>query len=109
MSLKVSILQAISIKENNPDTNVFILYRDIRTYGERECLYKKAREMGVVFVRYSLDNKPRVTEIENGLEVVVFDPILQKNLKIKADYVNLATAIEPAENVRRFPSSIKFR
>ena len=93
-----SILQAISIKENNPDTNVFILYRDIRTYGEKEYLYKKAREMGVVFVRYSLDNKPKVTEIENGLEVVVFDPILQKNLKIKADYVNLATAIEPAEN-----------
>ncbi|MEA1947420.1 MAG: FAD-dependent oxidoreductase [Thermodesulfobacteriota bacterium] len=93
-----SILQAISIKENNPDTNVFILYRDIRTYGEKEYLYKKAREMGVVFVRYSLDNKPIVTEAGDGLEVSVFDPILQKNLKIKADYVNLATAIEPAEN-----------
>ena len=93
-----SILQAISIKENNPDTNVFILYRDIRTYGEKEYLYKKAREMGVVFVRYSLDNKPIVTEAGDGLEVSVFDPILQKNLKIKADYVNLATAIEPAQN-----------
>ena len=93
-----SILQAISIKENNPDTNVFILYRDIRTYGEKEYLYKKAREMGVVFVRYSLDNKPKLTEIENGLQVDVFDPILQKDLRIKADYVNLATAIEPAQN-----------
>jgi len=93
-----SILQAISIKESNPDTKVFILYRDIRTYGEKEYLYKKAREMGVVFVRYSLDNKPKVTEIENGLQVDVFDPILQKTLRIKADYVNLATAIEPAQN-----------
>jgi heterodisulfide reductase subunit A len=91
-----SILQAISIKENNPDTKVFILYRDIRTYGEKEYLYKKAREMGVMFVRYSLDNKPRVTEVENGLQVDVFDPILQKDLRIQADYVNLATAIEPA-------------
>jgi heterodisulfide reductase subunit A-like polyferredoxin len=93
-----SILQAISIKQSNPDTKVFILYRDIRTYGEKEYLYKKAREMGVVFVRYSLDNKPKVTEIENGLQVDVFDPILQRNLRIQADYVNLATAIEPARN-----------
>jgi len=54
--------------------------------------------MGVVFVRYSLDNKPKVTEIDNGLQVDVFDPILQKNLRIQADYVNLATAIEPAQN-----------
>jgi heterodisulfide reductase subunit A-like polyferredoxin len=93
-----SILQAISIKQNKPDTKVFILYRDIRTYGEKEYLYKKAREMGVVFVRYSLDNKPKVTETDNGLQVDVFDPILQKDLRIQADYVNLATAIEPAQN-----------
>jgi len=93
-----SILQAISIKEENPETDVFILYRDIRTYGEREALYKKAREKGVIFVRYSLDNKPKVIEVDNGLEVDVFDPVLQRNLKIKADIVNLATAIEPAEN-----------
>jgi heterodisulfide reductase subunit A-like polyferredoxin len=93
-----SVLQAISIKEQNPDTDVFILYRDIRTYGEKEYLYKKAREMGVIFVRYSLENKPKVSEIESGLQVDVFDPILQKNIAIKADYVNLATAVEPADN-----------
>jgi heterodisulfide reductase subunit A len=93
-----SILQAISIKEEKPEINVFVLYRDIRTYGEREILYKKAREKGVIFVRYSLDNKPKVTELEDGLAVDVFDPILQKKLQIQADIVNLATAIEPAEN-----------
>ena len=93
-----SISQAISIKEETPDKDVFILYRDIRTYGEKEMLYKKAREMGVIFIRYSLDNKPKVSELEDGLGVDVFDPILQKNLQIKADLVNLATAIEPAEN-----------
>jgi heterodisulfide reductase subunit A len=93
-----SILQAISIKEEDPETDVFILYRDIRTYGEREALYKKAREKGVIFVRYSLDSRPKVVEVDDGLEVDVFDPILQRNLKIKADYVNLATAIDPADN-----------
>jgi len=93
-----SVSQAISIKEKNPDTDVFILYRDMRTFGERETLYKKAREKGVIFIRYSLDNKPAVTEAGDGLEVSVFDPILQKKVRIKADLVNLATAIEPAQN-----------
>ncbi len=95
-----SISQAIAIKEMNPDIHVFILYRDIRTYGEREALYKNAREKGVIFIRYTLDQKPIVTEVEDGLEVGVFDPILQKELRIKADYVNLATAIEPVDSHR---------
>ena len=93
-----SVSQAIWIKEKQPDTDVFILYRDMRTFGEREALYKKAREKGVVFIRYSLDNKPTVSETKDGLEVSVFDPILQRNIKILADLVNLATAIEPAVN-----------
>jgi heterodisulfide reductase subunit A len=93
-----SVSQAIYIKEQNPETDVFILYRDMRTFGERETLYKKARTKGVIFIRYSLDRKPTVAEFDGGLEVSMFDPILQKNLKITADLVNLATAIEPAEN-----------
>ena len=93
-----SILQAISIKENSPDTNVFILYRDIRTYGEREALYKKARQLGVIFIRYSLENKPVVVEAGDALEVTVFDPILQRKVRITADLVNLASAIVPNEN-----------
>ena len=93
-----SVSQAIAIKEKQPDTDVFILYRDIRTFGEREVLYKKAREKGVIFIRYSLESKPVVTETPDGLHVRVFDPILQKELLIHADLVNLATAIEPSPN-----------
>ena len=93
-----SISQAIAIKERRPDTNVYILYRDIRTFGEREILYKEARAKGVVFIRYSLDSKPAVTEADGGLEVRVFDPILQKRVLIRADVINLATAIVPVEN-----------
>jgi heterodisulfide reductase subunit A len=89
------------IKEQKPDANVFILYRDIRTFGEREVLYKKAREKGVIFIRYSLERKPSVAELPDGrLNVAVFDPILQRDLDIEADLVNLATAIEPADNER---------
>ncbi|MEE4352405.1 MAG: FAD-dependent oxidoreductase [Desulfatiglans sp.] len=93
-----SVLQAISIKDQNPDTDVYVLYRDIRTFGEREALFKEAREKRVIFVRYSLDRKPIVSEGPEGLEVDVFDPILQMDLHINADLVNLATAIEPGDN-----------
>jgi len=93
-----SVLEAISIKKEKPDANVFILYRDMRTFGEREILYKQAREKGVVFIRYALDKKPKITESGDGLVVEVFDPILQQNLLIKTDMVNLKTAIEPFDN-----------
>jgi len=95
-----SVSQAIAIKDRHPQTNVFILYRDIRTFGEREILYKEARAKGVVFIRYSLDSKPTVSEADGGLEVRVFDPILQRKVLIKADVINLATAVVPTENSR---------
>ncbi len=90
-----SIKQAIELKKDNPSREVYILYRDIRTYGEREALYREARERGVIFLRYDLDRKPLVRESDEGLEISVFDPILQRDLLIKADLINLATAIEP--------------
>jgi heterodisulfide reductase subunit A len=95
-----SVSQAIAVKNEHPDTNVYILYRDIRTFGEREALYKEARAKGVIFIRYNLENKPTVSEADGGLEVRVFDPILQEKVLIKADVVNLATAIVPNENSR---------
>jgi len=91
-----SVSQAISIKEQKPDTEVYILYRDMRTFAERELLYRQAREKGVIFIRYTLEKKPTVTEKEEHLEVTVFDLTLQRNLRIRTDLLNLATAIEPA-------------
>jgi heterodisulfide reductase subunit A2 len=93
-----SVTQAVHIKEGDPERNVYVLYRDMRTFGEREELYRKAREKGVVFIRYDLERKPRITEAGDALQVVVFDPILQREIVLKADLVNLATAIEPVEN-----------
>ena len=93
-----SITQAIRIKEASPEKNVYILYRDIRTPGAKEKLYKQARQLGVVFIRYSLDNKPEVTQNRDALSVRVFDPILQQDIEIEADLINLATAIEPNQN-----------
>jgi len=90
-----SMESALQLKELNPEMNVYILYRDIRTYGERETLYRKAREAGVIFVRYSLERKPQVKSTEQGLEIQVVDPILQRSLIIHADLLGLASAIVP--------------
>ncbi len=90
-----SVDNAIHLKEMNPEMNVFVLYRDMRTYGERELLYKKARALGVIFIRYSLDQKPAVQVSDGKLIVTATDPILGRSVEIEADLVTLATAVIP--------------
>jgi heterodisulfide reductase subunit A len=85
---------AIALKKKNPEMDVFVLYRDIRTYGKREDLYKEARAQGVIFIRYDLENKPVVSASDNGLVVEVCDPIIQQKLALASDYLVLASAIE---------------
>jgi heterodisulfide reductase subunit A-like polyferredoxin len=90
-----SVKNALELKKMNPDMKVFILYRDIRTYAERELLYKKAREKGVIFIRYTLDSKPEVSLKDDKLTVSVTDPILGRPVEIVSDLVTLASAIIP--------------
>ncbi len=90
-----SVQSALHLKEMNPEMDVFILYRDIRTYGERELLYKKARQAGIVFIRFSLENKPQVSAGTEKLDIQVFDPILQRPVLIHTDLLTLASAIVP--------------
>jgi heterodisulfide reductase subunit A len=89
-----SVENALEFKKKNPDTDVFILYRDIRTFGQRERMYKEARESRVVFVRYDLDNKPRVAKDGGDLKVTVRDHILGRDLVLKTDLLCLASAVE---------------
>ncbi len=63
-----SVQSAIGLKKENPNRNVYILYRDMRTYGQREALYKQARKLGIIFINYELHGKPNV--IENGQVIV---------------------------------------
>jgi heterodisulfide reductase subunit A len=94
---------ALRLKEINPEMDVYVLYRDLRTYGPREELYKEARRQGVIFIRYRLEDKPVVEEVtgEDGkekLQVRVTDHILGRPLTITADFINLATAIYPKDH-----------
>ncbi|SPD72944.1 CoB--CoM heterodisulfide reductase iron-sulfur subunit A family protein [uncultured Desulfobacterium sp.] len=93
-----SVKSALKLKEINPETNVYILYRDIRTYGQREELYKEARNRGVIFIRYNLDGKPRVEKAGSGISVTIKDHILQQDIVINPDLLVLASGIIPRDN-----------
>jgi len=94
-----SVKSALKLKELKPDMDVFIIYRDMRTYGLREDLYRQARSKGVIFVRYDFDKGLAVSGNSNGLNVRCPSHVLQRELDIKADLLVLATAIvAPQEN-----------
>jgi heterodisulfide reductase subunit A len=90
-----SVQSAIALKKENPERNVYILYRDMRTYAQREVLYKQARKLGVIFINYELHGKPKVTQNGLVIDVEVWDHVLHRPLKIEVDMVILATAIRP--------------
>jgi heterodisulfide reductase subunit A len=90
-----SIQKAVELKKRKPDMDVYILYRDIRTFGEREDLYKEARSLGVIFIRFDLEGKPEVRENQDGtLQVTVLDHVLQRPVTLSPDFITLASAIE---------------
>jgi heterodisulfide reductase subunit A len=90
-----AIESALHLKELNPDARIFVLNRDIRTYGEREYLYREARLAGILFIQYSLERKPKVFVEDGDLKVEVLDPALGQTVEMKADLLALATAIVP--------------
>ena len=93
-----SINQALQLKEKDPSKNIFILYRDITTYGTLEKYYTEARRKGIIFIRYGLKNKPITEEVtlidKKFIKVLVEDHILGSTLEIEADLLCLATGIE---------------
>jgi heterodisulfide reductase subunit A len=86
---------AIKIKQDHPDTSVYILYRDIRTYGFREEHYNEAARLGVTFVRYDPEAPPKVTAKGDHLEVEVTEQFIEQGVKIVADYLVLNAATHP--------------
>jgi heterodisulfide reductase subunit A len=86
---------AIKIKEKNPDAEVYVLYRDIRTYGFREAYYKDAAEKGVTFIRFEDDVKPKVEDKGGKLQVTVTDEDTDKEVVLTSDYLVLASGTRP--------------
>jgi heterodisulfide reductase subunit A len=90
-----AVKNALKIKELNPLSNVYVLYRDIRTYSFKEEFYQKAREAGVIFLRYPEEKEPEVRIEDGRIKVKVFDPLLNEELVIEPDALVLSVGILP--------------
>ena len=95
-----SVKNALKLKEKNPEMDIYILFRDMRTYGFREDYYREASNKDVKFIRYEPQDKPQVEAVvEEGrpvLRVTVTDPILCQRLAIDTDSLALAAAVIPS-------------
>ncbi|MBI4946110.1 MAG: CoB--CoM heterodisulfide reductase iron-sulfur subunit A family protein [Bacteroidetes bacterium] len=92
-----SVKNALKLKSINPKLDIYILFRDIRTYGYSEDYYREASNRNVKFIRYEPEDKPLVEAVKEGgaeiLRVTVSDPILGKKLVIDTDIISLAAAV----------------
>ena len=91
-----AVKNALHIKRENPDTNVYVMYRDMRTYGLLEDYYKEARDKGVVFIRFDSDAPPAVEPSPDGIHVTVKDHILQRDITLTADTLALSAGMRAA-------------
>ncbi len=88
-----AIKNALRALDLNPDMRVFILYRDMRTYGFSEDYYAEARRRGVIFVRYETDTPPEVTPDGDKVKIAFADPIIGRKLAVTADCLALSTGM----------------
>ncbi|MDD5206774.1 MAG: FAD-dependent oxidoreductase [Desulfobacterales bacterium] len=88
-----AVKNALHIKKLNPETQVVVLYRDIRTYGLLEEYYRTAREKGVLFIRFDRETPPDVKKDANGLTVTVKDHVLGRDIQIKPDLLALSAGM----------------
>ncbi|PNX49690.1 MAG: 4Fe-4S ferredoxin [Thermoplasmata archaeon M9B1D] len=102
-----AIKNALKIKELHPNAEIFILYRDIRTYSFKETYYEKARERGIIFIRYNKEQKPKVRKGKKDLEITVREPIINEIMNIHADYLVLSPAIIPLKDNVKLAKKLK--
>jgi heterodisulfide reductase subunit A len=106
-----AVKNALKLKEMNPDMDIYVLFRDMRTYGIMEDYYLEASENDVTFIRYEPDDKPEVEAFEGEgrpvLRVAVTDPILGQKLAVDADYLVLSAAVVPSETSKKVSELFK--
>ena len=90
-----AVKNSLKLKALNPEAQISVLYRDMRTFGFKEDFYHKARQAGVRFFRFKREQKPQVVSDDGTLTLLVFDAHLQTQVYLKADLLVLSTAIRP--------------
>ena len=94
---QTAIKNALHLKDENPDTDVYVLYRDIRTYGLLEDYYTQARKKGVMFFRFDADQPPEVRSSDGALQVNFTDHVLGRTLQVEPDLLVLSAGVRAAD------------
>jgi len=102
-----AVKNALKIKELSPETDVYVLYKDIRTYGFKEDYYREAAGKGVLFIRYDDENKPEVTQENGKLKVLVWEPVVKTWISIEPDLLALSVATVPNPDNERIAKMLK--
>jgi heterodisulfide reductase subunit A-like polyferredoxin len=102
-----AVRNALKLKDLRPRANVFVLYRDVRTYGFAEGYYRLAREKGVRFIRYEPGRKPTVSAADSRLRVEIREPILERTLAIDCDLLVLSAGIVPRADGQEIAQMLK--
>jgi heterodisulfide reductase subunit A len=102
-----AIKNALKIKEASPETEVYILYKDMRAYGFKEDYYREAATKGVLFINYDDERKPRVVNDGGRLKVVFWEPVIREEVEIEPDAVVLSAATIPNPNNKHVAEMLK--
>ena len=102
-----AVKNALKIKELSPETDVYILYKDMRTYGFLEDYYREAASKGVLFIRYDDENKPKVIQEDGKLKVLVWDPVVKAWIPIEPNLLALSAATIPNPDNERITQMLK--
>jgi len=106
-----AVKNALKLKKINPEMRIYILFRDMRTYGLKEDFYREASEMGVQFIRYEPQDPPQVEVTKEGgkdvIRVTVPDDILGQRLELDADILSLAAAVIPSDATKEIAAQFR--
>jgi heterodisulfide reductase subunit A len=103
-----AIKNASLIKESNPEAKVWILYRDLMTFGvDFEACYRKAMELGVRFIRYNLERHPEVIGDGKVEKIKVYHELWRKEIELPCDMLVLTTPLTPAEDNKNISEMLK--
>ena len=93
-----ALKNSLRLKKLRPDLGITVLYRDMRAYGFLEDNYRAAREAGVIFTRYQVEQKPEVIPDKGGaVRVRYHDPLLAETVELTADLLVLSVGIVPED------------
>jgi len=102
-----AIKNALKIKEVSPETEVYVLFKDVRSYGFKEDYYREAAMKGVMFINYDDEQKPELTKDTDRLKMAFWEPVLKERIEIEPDLVVLSAATVPNPENKHIAEMLK--